>query len=132
MRVNPYLIFNGNAEEVATRYAEILCGRIENLTRYGDCMPDTAQNHKDKIAHLCLFFGEDSMGIADAEPGTTTNFGSGNIITLHCDTDEQIRAIYDALSEGGDIRCPLQQTFFAKLYADFTDRYGVTWCLIIE
>lgn len=132
MKIKPYLIFNGNAEEAANRYAEILGGKIENLNRYGDCMPDTPQEYKNKIAHICLFVGSEVMGIADAEPGTTTTFGTGNIVTLNCDNEEQIKTIYEKLSVGGEIRCPLQPTFFAKQYADFTDCYGVAWCLIIE
>lgn len=132
MKVKPYLVFNGNAEEAATCYATILNGKIDNLHRYGDCMPDTPDGYKNKIAHICLLFGGDAFGIADAEPGTETSFGCGNIITLHCDTEEQIRAIYEGLAEGGQVRCPLQTTFFAKQYADLTDRFGVAWCLIIE
>lgn len=132
MKIKPYLIFNGNAEEAANRYVEILGGKIENLTRYGDCMPDTPHEYKNKIAHICLFVGDEVMGIADAEPGTNTTFGTGNIVTLNCDNEEQIKAIYEKLSAGGEIRCPLQPTFFAKQYADFADCYGVLWCLIIE
>lgn len=132
MKVKPYLVFNGNAKEVANRYAEILGGKIENLYHYGDCMPDTPEEHKTKVLHLCLAFGGDAIGMADACPGTQTTFGSGNIVTLHCDTEEQIKSIYEALAEGGQVRCPLQSTFYAKQYADLTDCYGVAWCLIIE
>lgn len=49
MKVKPYLVFNGNAKEVANRYAEILGGKIEELTLYGDCMPDTPEEHKSKV-----------------------------------------------------------------------------------
>ncbi len=132
MKVKPYLVFNGNAEEAANYYAKALNGKIENLNRYGDCMPNVAEAYKAKIVHLCLILGEESIGMADAEPDMPTTFGTGNIITLHCDSEEHIKAVYAALSQGGEIRCPLQTTFFAKQYADFIDRYGVAWSLIIE
>lgn len=131
MKIKPYLTFNGNAEEAANRYAEILGGKVENLSRFGECMPEVAQEDKNKIAHLCLMLGEESIGIADA-CCTPSTFGTGNIITLHCDSEEQIKNFYEKLSEGGEIRFPLQPTFFAKHYADFIDSYGVAWALIIE
>lgn len=132
MKIKPYLVLNGNTEEVANHYAKILGGKIENLTRYGCCMPDAPENYKEKIIHLCLILGDEAIGMADAEPGTITVLGTGNIITLHCDSEEQVKAIYPLLSEGGNVRCPLQTTFFAKQYAEFIDRYGVAWCLIME
>ncbi|CDN30826.1 PhnB protein [Mucinivorans hirudinis] len=132
MKIKPYLIFNGNAEEAANRYAEILGGRIENLNRYGDCMPNVPEEYKNKIAHICFFVGDEVMGMADSEPGTATTFGTGNIITLHYDNEEQIKDAYEKLSVGGVTRLPLQPTFFAKQYAELTDCYGVAWCLIIE
>lgn len=132
MKIKPYLTFNGNAQEVAKKYAEILGGRIENLTLYGDCVPDVAEEHKSRIAHLCLIIGDQTIGIADSCPQQPTTFGTGNVITVHCDSEEQIKSIYQALSAGGTINCPLQATFFAKQYAEFVDCYGVAWCLIIE
>lgn len=132
MKLKPHLVFNGNALEAATRYAEILGGRIENLHRYADCMPDAPEEYKDKIMHLCLVLGDEAIGMCDAEPGTNTTFGDGVITTLHCDTPEQIRAVYDALVEGGAVRYELQQTFFARQYANITDCYGVAWSLILE
>lgn len=131
MKIKSYLIFNGNAEEAANYYAPIIGGKIENLSRFGECMPETAEEDKNKIAHLCLMVGQESIGIADS-CCTPSTFGTGNVITLHCDTEEQIKEIYEKLSVGGDIRFPLQSTFFAKQYADFVDRYGVAWALIIE
>lgn len=131
MKIKPYLTFNGNAEEAANHYAQILGGKIENLTRYCDCMPEVAEQDKNKIVHLCLMVGQETIGIADA-CCTPTTFGTGNIITINCDNEAQIKDIYEKLSVDGTIGFQLQPTFFAKQYADFVDVYGVAWALIIE
>ncbi len=132
MRVRPYLIFNGNAEEAANFYVEAFGGKIDNLTRFGDCMPDTPDEYKSKIIHLCLTIGDDAFGIADAQIGTSTNFGNGQVITIYAQNQEQVTSFYNALSQGGTIQCPLQSTFYAKQYAELTDRFGVHWALFFE
>ena len=88
--------------------------------------------YKSKIVHLCLTIGDEAFGISDAQAGTSTNFGNGQIITIYAETEAQITSFYDALSVGGIIRCPLQPTFYAKQYAELTDCYGVAWALFLE
>ena len=132
MKATPHLVFNGQALEAANFYATALNAKIENLSRYRDCMPDVPAEYLDKIVHLCLVLNDGKMGLCDACPETQTAFGTGNIVTLHCDSEEQTAKIYAALTEGGSVRCPLQKTFFARQYAELFDRFGVAWCLFLE
>jgi PhnB protein len=71
--------------------------------------------------------------MADTMPGTKADFGSlGHIITVYCDTEQQLNDIYAKLSVGGQIKCELCQPGYAKLYAEIIDKFGVFWALIIE
>ncbi len=131
MKLTPHLVFNGYAEEAANFYASVLNGKIENL-HYYDGMPNVPENWKKKVIYLCFTFDGQTIEMCDAEPSTKTTFGNGYLLTLHCDSVEQIKTVYTQLSQGGKIECPLGETFFAKQYAQFNDRYGVQWILIIE
>jgi len=46
-------------------------------------------------------------------------------------TDEAER-VYSALSEGGGIFMPMQETFFAFRFAQLRDRFGTSWMILHE
>jgi PhnB protein len=54
----------------------------------------------------------------------------GNItIMLHMDSSDEMEKAYHALSEGGFVGMPLQETLAGDLHAIVTDRYGAPWSL---
>ena len=59
MKLTSYLIFNGQAEEAANLYANILGGKIGELHRYDSMpadagMPEIPNDFKQKIMHCCI------------------------------------------------------------------------------
>lgn len=133
MELKPYLSFNGNAEEALNFYIEVFNGTIGEFHRYGEYDPSTPADYKDKIVHSDLNFNDCTISLADTMPGTKTDFGYfGNAITVFCDTEQQVKDIYQKLSLGGEIKCELCQPPYAKQYAEVLDKFGVSWALIIE
>jgi len=133
MKLTPYLVFNGRAEEALNFYADALGGRIESLHRY-DSIPDIADEHKQKILHACLMFDNGSMSAADTLPNDKADFGRlGHMMTLEFNSIDKIENVYAKLCDGAqEIRCELAEAFFAKRYAEVYDRFGVLWALILE
>jgi len=139
MNITSYLIFNGQAEEAANFYADILGGKIENLYRYDSMpgqpgMPEIPEDFKQKIMHCCIDFPGGTMSVADTIPTDERNFGNGgHMLTLVCDSIAQTEDVYEKLSVGAQkIQCELSEAFFAKRYAELVDRYGVLWALLYE
>ena len=134
MKIKPYLVFNGNAEEALNFYAGVFNGTIGEIYRYGQYQEvESPAEYKNKIIHSCLTFNGCTISIADTMPGTKSDFGSlGHTITIFCDTEQQLKDIYAKLSVGGQIKCELCQPSYAKLYAEILDKFGVLWALIIE
>ena len=133
MKLNPYLTFNGCAEEATAFYYGVFNGTVNNLTRYSDCtcLPNIPDEYKQKILHLCFTIGETTIGISDTPPDAPADFGHlGHALTLYCDSMEQIDTIFDSLKEGGEVKCPLSKVFFAERYGEIIDRFGVLWYLI--
>jgi len=138
MKLTSYLIFNGQAEEAANFYANVLNGKVENLYRY-DSMPPTPEmpvpeDCKQLIMHCCIIFPGGSMSVADTLPHDKRDFGNkGYMMTLDCESIEQAEEVYAKLSEKAlKIECELGEAFFAKRYAEVVDRFGVLWAIMFD
>ncbi len=138
MKLTSYLVFNGQAEEAANFYADVLGGKIENLYRY-DSMPSTPEmpipdDCKQMILHCCILFPGGSMSVADTLPHDERSFGNrGHMLTLDCDSIAHAEEVNAKLTEGAQkIECALSEAFFAKRYAEVVDKYGVLWAIMFD
>lgn len=138
MKLTSYLVFNGQAEEAANFYADVLGGKIENLYRY-DSMPPTPEmpipaECKQMVLHCCIIFPGGSMSVADTLPHDKRDFGNkGHMLTVDCDSIAHAEEVYTKLTEGAQkIECELAEAFFAKRYAEVVDKYGVLWAIMFS
>ncbi len=61
MQLTSYLIFNGQAEEAANFYTDMLSGEMGDIYRYDSMpaqpgMPEIPDEFKEKIMHCCIVF----------------------------------------------------------------------------
>lgn len=139
MRLNPYLSFDGNCREAFEFYASVLGGRMMAMLSYAD-MPADAQPAKpaegcspmpmplDKIMHACMEVDGVMLMGGDAPQGMYQK-PAGTNVTLNIEEPAEAERIYAALSKGGSITMPLGETFWAKRFGMFTDRYGTPWMI---
>lgn len=138
MKITSYLIFNGQAEEAANFYADILGGKIENLYRFNSMPPmpemPVPDDFKEKILHCCIIFPGGSMSVADTLPNDARNFGNGgHMLTIDCDSIAQAEEVYAKLSRGAQkIPCELGEAYYAKRYGEVVDKFGVLWAIMYE
>jgi len=132
--INPYLIFNGNAEEAFDFYQTVFGGDVFKM-RFSempgtDKMPDEDQN---KLAHVALAIaGKDQVLMAsDTGTGHETNIQkNGNYyLSLEPESAEEAQKIYNKLSEGGTVFMPLDETDWAEKFAMFADKFMVQWMI---
>ncbi len=131
--VNPYLAFNGTCEAAFNFYKSVFGGEFAEIYRYKDIPgEEIPESEKEKIMHISLqltdhvwLMGADSSEVC----GQVTKFGDCVTLTLCTLDEEQTHTVYKALSEGGKITMPLEKTFWADLYATFTDKFGISWAL---
>ena len=75
--------------------------------------------------------------------GTTILMGSGSppqiyakpqgiTVSLILNEAAEIERVFAALAEGGEIRMPVQETFWAIRFGMLTDKFGVPWMLNYE
>ncbi len=128
MQINPYLSFNGNCEEAFRFYEKTLGGKIEAMiphegTPAADFVPG---DWRAKIMHARLAVdGEVIMG-SDSPPQHQQK-PAGFSVSINLDDAGKGKKIFEALSEGGEVRMPFQGTFWAGGFGMVVDRFGTPW-----
>lgn len=127
MNLNAHLDFNGNCEEAFRVYEDCLGGSVTTLVRYGTSpLAATFPDLADKVLHATLVLGDDRLTGVDLAP-THYRAPQGFSIQLNLTSPADAQRIYHTLSPGGQIKMPLQKTFWAELFAVFHDRFGIPW-----
>lgn len=131
----PYFVFNGNCEEAVKFYEKVLGGQAQIL-RMGDAPPNPNFQVPEHAKHLVLHaeLRKDGHVIRFSDNCNGGPFSTGNNISfsLEFDTAEETKAMFDALSEGGQVEMEPQKTFFSPLYCKFTDKFGMAWQLNVR
>lgn len=128
MQFSPYLNFDGHCKEAFAFYADLLGGEIIFMSTFAEA-PDDAEispGLKDKIMHAQLKVGDQVIMASDASP-QNYDIPRGINITIGVDTPEEAERIYEALAEGGSVRMPMEETFWAKRFGMVSDRFGIPW-----
>ncbi len=119
MKINPYLIFNGDCKAAFTFYAQSLQGQIEAMMTFGETpagehMPKDLHN---LIIHTRLLVGDQVLMGSDTTPDRPVDDMSGCSISLNVDSIAEAERVFAALSEGGSVQMPLDATFWAARLA---------------
>ncbi len=132
-QINVYLSFKGNCREAMNFYKNVLGGQLEIQT-VGES-PMAAQmppQMKDAVLHAALTNGKLILMGSDLVGKKGLIKGTAATLSLHCDSEQDCRAFFSKLSEGGEIGHPLETTFWGALMGDFTDKYGNQWLTIYD
>ncbi len=127
MKLNPYLIFEGNAEEVLNFYKEIFSGTVLMISRYSDNPQPTDEDWKNKILHSRLEFDGNMLMISDGFKGYKVNAESNIQLSVEIESVEKLNSIFEKISEGGFVQMPLQDTFWGARFGMLKDKFGVYW-----
>ena len=136
LRMNPYLVMDGNAKEAIQFYEKALDAQVVMVQTFGEMpanpdfpLPDSA---RDRISHALLKVGETDLMFSDTFPGQPVQSSNQVQICIMTDQAEQAKRIYEALREGGQVVMPLQETFWSPAYGIVADQYGVNWNISTE
>ncbi|MBV4467030.1 PhnB protein [Pseudomonas sp. F-14 TE3623] len=134
MKINPYLIFNGDCKAAFTFYAKSLPGQIEVMMTFGetparDHVPTDCHN---LIIHTRLLVADQAIMGSDTTPDRPTTKMSGCSVSLNVDSVAEAERVFAALAEGGSIQMPLEATFWAARFGMLVDRFGVAWMVNCE
>jgi PhnB protein len=125
-QMNAYLM-SVDARSQANYYIETLGGEIQFVSTYGDA-PGAPEAMKDKVMHLAVTVaGANPLMLSDAfEP---VSYNRSVSLSLTYTDEEEARAAYTKLSEGGESKYPFALQPWGAYYGEVIDRFGVTWMI---
>ncbi len=131
MKLNTYVNFAGVCAEAFRYYEKHLGARIGMMMTHGQA-PDQSRvkpEWKDAVLHGRITIGGEDLMAADipnAEPMRSA------YLTLSMESDAEAERVFSALSDGGRILMPMEETFFASRFGQVRDRFGVNWMILHE
>ena len=130
--LNPYLNFNGNAEEAFNFYKSVFGGEFLALQRFSD-MPSETQMPPgadlNRILHVSLPISKETVLMGSDVPSSFTAaiIGTNFNVSIHTETEEEATKLFNGLSEGGQVTMPLTKVFWGSYFGMFTDKFGIQW-----
>lgn len=127
--VNVYLVFDGNAREAFDFYKQCFGGELFAM-KFSEA-PDGSGAHmkgaEDRIMHIGLRNGAAVLMASDTMPGMPFTAGNNFNVAISCDTNEEVDRYFAAISKGGKVHMPPQETFWAHRFAGCVDKFGINW-----
>ena len=128
--LNPYINFNGDADKAIKLYEKALGAKAENVMRWGEMPPgegDVKPEHKNRVMHALLHVGGGDIMVADTLPDRPAKLGDNAQVALAFDDVADMKKKFDALSAGGQVTMPIQDTFWGAKFGMLKDQFGVQW-----
>lgn len=128
MRFTCHLSFDGQCEAAFRTYQRVLGGEITTMIAYGESplAEQVPADWQSKIVHATLKSGDRELFGSDAFPDSQEH-PQGFSIAINLTNLDRARALFAALSEGGSIQMPFQETFWSPGFGVLRDRFGVPW-----
>jgi len=123
----PYLNFNGNAREALAHYEKALNGKVVLFQTFADANMAQDESMKDKVLHAVFEAGDLKFMVSDCPPGVSVTSGDQVSLSLNFGDLNSIERTFEALSEGGQVTMPLQDTFWGARFGMAKDKFGVHW-----
>jgi len=137
--INPYIHFNGNAEEAFTFYKSVFGGDFARIARFKDMpanpeypMPEKEAN---KIMHVALPIGKTSVLMGSDTPeflGKHNEKETRSKISISAESKEEAEKIFNRLSQDGEVEMPIDEAPWGAYFGMLRDKYGIEWMVNFE
>lgn len=127
MEFSNYLMFNGNAEEAIAFYGQALGGKVQFMQRFKDSPMPAGEGWGDKIMHASMDVDGFTLMFSDAKEGEPAAIGDNTHLSLNFHSEEEIDRVFAAVSAGGNVTMPLQDTFWGARFGMCRDKFGINW-----
>src|SRR3954463_4600790 len=130
--INPYINFNGNAEEAFSFYKSVFGGEFKTVVRFKDIeSPEfpVPKNEANKIMRITLPIGGNTL-IANDVPeslGPVSENENRSKIAISAETKAEADKLFNGLSEGGKVEMPMAESPWGTYFAMFRDKFGIEW-----
>ena len=135
-QINPYIAFNGNAEEAFTFYKSVFGGEFARIVRFKDMPADAnhqlTESDANKVMHIALPIGKHNILMANDVPaflGQVNEQENRSKISVSAESKEEADKLFNGLSAGGQVEVPIGDSPWGSYFAMFRDKYGIEWMI---
>lgn len=131
--IDPFIHFNGNAEEAFTFYQSIFGGAFTTISRYKDISSPAypiAETDANRIMYIALPIGKtDLLKAADTLTimGQVQEKDNRYTVTITAESKEEADKLFTGLSAGGKVEMPLALGPWGNYFGMFEDKFAVQW-----
>ncbi len=132
MQVQPYLFFDGRAEEAIEFYKKAVNAEVGMLMRWKDspeksmCTP----NNENKVMHASLKIGNTQVMASDGENKGHPDF-KGFALSLDAKDEADADRLFNALSSGGKVTS-VDQDILLTAFRNARGQIGRNWMIIVK
>ncbi len=133
--LNPWINFNGNAEEAFTFYKSVFGGEFAKIVRFKDIASaeyKPAEKEEHKIMYIALPIGNSNMLIANDVPeimGRVNERENRSKILVAAESKAEADRLFTGLSAGGEVEGPMGDSPWGSYAGMFRDKYGIEWII---
>jgi PhnB protein len=135
MQPIPYLFFKGTCAEAMRFYASVFGSDDPEIMTVSTAPKEVLEHmpgvSPDSVMHSAVKIGDGWVYASDDSSGETPAM-AGNSISVSYPDAAEARRIFDALSDGGEVRMAFEPTFFSPGFGTLTDRYGTRWMVLAD
>jgi PhnB protein len=131
--INPWINFNGNAEEAFTFYKSVFGGEFTKIVRFKNLANAGAHvsgADADKIMLIELPIGKNTVLMANDVPsvmGKVSENENRSKISVSTESKEEADTLFNGLSAGGEVEGPVGESPWGTYFGMFRDKYGIEW-----
>ena len=133
--INPWINFNGNAEEAFMFYKSVFGGEFTKVVRFKDIASaefPIPEKEEQKIMYIGLPIGPATMLIANDVPevmGKVNERENRSKILITTESKEEAERLFTGLSVGGEVEGPMGDSPWGSYAGMFRDKYGIEWII---
>ncbi len=133
--LNPWVNFNGNAEEAFRFYKSVFGGEFSKIVRFKDLASDefpVPEKEENKLMYIALPIGNSTKLIANDVPeilGRVNEKENRSKILVNTESKEEADRLFTGLSVGGEVEGPMGDGPYGTYMGMFRDKYGIEWLI---
>ena len=131
--INPWINFNGNAEEAFTFYKSVFGAEFAKIVRFKELSSaefPVPENEANKLMYIALPIGKHNVLMANDVPefmGRVNENENRSRISVSAESVEEADKIFNGLSAGGAIEGEIGDSPWGTYAGMFRDKYGIEW-----
>jgi predicted 3-demethylubiquinone-9 3-methyltransferase (glyoxalase superfamily) len=126
----PHLWFDDQAEEAARFYASLFRqGEIRRISRFGKEGFDVHGRPEGSV--MTVDFSLGGCRLVALNGGTLFKFTPAISLFVTLESEAEVEALWAGLGEGGEVMMPLQGYDWSPKYGWLSDRYGLSWQIML-